>query len=211
MRTCIVNRLTILIVLLTLAVALPGLFYLKGGDSYEFTNLHGHVVTIYNKGIYRFDTLLKAGCFKGGDVGIILFTLPFLIFCLHYDSKHTGSSKSRLLLSSFLSNSLYHSSSAAFGASYNNIFLIYMLYFGLSLFLFIYINTTMDVSKLKINFNKVPLKGFYIFLYLSGFALFLAWLPDIIYSLTNNTTLVNIEVYTTEITYLLDMFVLINY
>ncbi|MNO44500.1 hypothetical protein D3C76_347440 [compost metagenome] len=39
----------------------------------------------------------------------------------------------------------------------------------------------------------------------SGIALFAAWLPDIISSLLNNRSLELIEVYTTEITYVLDM------
>ena len=44
-----------------------------------------------------------------------------------------------------------------------------------------------------------------VFLLISGISLFVAWLPDIITSIVNKTSLDLIEVYTTEITYVLDM------
>ena len=43
------------------------------------------------------------------------------------------------------------------------------------------------------------------FLIVTGVSLFVAWLPDIIASIKNGTSLDLIEVYTTEITYVLDM------
>ncbi len=48
-------------------------------------------------------------------------------------------------------------------------------------------------------------KGMKIFLLTAGIALFVAWLPDIITSIIRGTSLELIEVYTTEITYVLDM------
>jgi hypothetical protein len=48
-------------------------------------------------------------------------------------------------------------------------------------------------------------KGMKIFLVTAGISLFVAWLPDIIASILNKTSLDLIEVYTTEITYVLDM------
>ena len=44
-----------------------------------------------------------------------------------------------------------------------------------------------------------------VFLIISGISLFVAWLPDIITSLVNGKSLTLIEIYTTEITYVLDM------
>lgn len=43
------------------------------------------------------------------------------------------------------------------------------------------------------------------FLLIAGIALFVAWLPDIITSIIRGTSLELLEVYTTEITYVLDM------
>lgn len=48
-------------------------------------------------------------------------------------------------------------------------------------------------------------KGMKAFLLIAGIALFVAWLPDIITSIIRGTSLELLEVYTTEITYVLDM------
>jgi hypothetical protein len=53
--------------------------------------------------------------------------------------------------------------------------------------------------------NTLPYRGVYTFLTLTGIALFVAWLPDIISSLINKRPLALIETYTTEVTYVLDM------
>ncbi|MBZ9608188.1 hypothetical protein G9F73_010265 [Clostridium estertheticum] len=53
--------------------------------------------------------------------------------------------------------------------------------------------------------DVLPYKGIYIFLALTGSALIVAWLPDIINSLVLGRSLGLIEVYTTQITYVLDM------
>ena len=47
--------------------------------------------------------------------------------------------------------------------------------------------------------------GLKIFLVFCGISLFVAWLPDIILSLVNKKSLELIEIYTTQITYVLDM------
>ena len=47
--------------------------------------------------------------------------------------------------------------------------------------------------------------GLKIFLAICGLSLFAAWLPDIIVSLINRKSLELIEIYTTQITYILDM------
>jgi len=57
--------------------------------------------------------------------------------------------------------------------------------------------------------DTLPFKGIYIFLTLIGSALIIAWLPDIINSLVIGRSLEKIEVYTTEITYVLDMGVIV--
>lgn len=48
-------------------------------------------------------------------------------------------------------------------------------------------------------------KGMKAFLFVAGISLLAAWLPDIVTSIINGTSLELIEVYTTEITYVLDM------
>jgi len=62
------------------------------------------------------------------------------------------------------------------------------------------------LKKYQINIPiKVLTNGLKIFLIICGLSLFIAWLPDIITSLLNNKSLALIEIYTTQITYVLDM------
>ena len=52
---------------------------------------------------------------------------------------------------------------------------------------------------------KILTRGLKIFLVFCGLSLFVAWLPDIIVSIINKRSLDLIEIYTTQITYILDM------
>ena len=79
-----------------------------------------------------------------------------------------------------------------------------MVYIGL--FALSFFGLIVGISQIQFN-EKINLsvKGMKIFLIISGISLFIAWLPDIITSLVKGRSLELIEVYTTQITYVLDM------
>ena len=83
------------------------------------------------------------------------------------------------------------------------LFLVYTALFVCSFFVFV-----TGISQLSGEHFEVPdmLSGkvYTVFLVLSGISTFIAWLPDIIFSFGSGR-LELIEVYTTEITYILDM------
>lgn len=83
--------------------------------------------------------------------------------------------------------------------------LVYIALFSSSLFALVLSMLMFDYHQIEQAINIKTYTGFYIFLALTGVALFIAWLPDIISSLMANRPLSLIEVYTTEITYVLDM------
>ena len=84
--------------------------------------------------------------------------------------------------------------------------MIYIALFSSSLFaLIILVKSINTVELRKIQKWINPSKGLSVFLIISGISLFVAWLPDIITSLVNGKSLTLIEIYTTEITYVLDM------
>ena len=65
---------------------------------------------------------------------------------------------------------------------------------------------SIDLKKITENLSsQISSKGIYIFLIITGISLFIAWLPDIISAVMAGRSLSLIEVYTTEITYVLDM------
>ncbi len=61
------------------------------------------------------------------------------------------------------------------------------------------------IIKLNLDNTVKMTKGLKVYLVLTGLALIVAWLPDIIPAIIKGSTLSLIEVYTTEITYVLDM------
>ncbi len=102
---------------------------------------------------------------------------------------------------------LYYSASLAFGVTYNYLHLAYIALFSLCFFgvwLMLIELHTLEVQQGKVCLYPFT-KGMKIFLLIAGISLFVAWLPDIIASIVNKTSLDLIEVYTTEITYVLDM------
>lgn len=121
--------------------------------------------------------------------------------------KKVSSVEYNIRMFEILSLLLYYSASLCFGVTYNSLHLVYILLFGILFFstgiIFLKLHTV-SVRKQKVCSFYVT-KGMKIFLLTAGIALVVAWLPDIIISIVRGTSLELIEVYTTEVTYVLDM------
>jgi uncharacterized membrane protein len=136
---------------------------------------------------------------------MLFFAVPMLTIALFKDIKNRNI-KSKLFLSAVLAAVLYYAAGMVFGVAYNSYHLIYIALFACAFFaLIVSIRKTDTAALQKAIAWSLPSKGISIFLILSGIALFIAWLPDIIPTVIAGTTLPLIEVYTTEITYVLDM------
>ncbi|MCC0684591.1 hypothetical protein KGF39_09480 [Clostridioides sp. ZZV14-6345] len=198
--------LDILIILLLLIVTIAGIYSFNTSHSYEFVNQYGDSIQMWGAGIYAHDSYFKAPIFIGSDVTIILFVVPLSIVTFLRTWKEE-SVENYIRSFGMVSMLLYYSSSIAFGVTYNSLHLVYITLFGVCFF-----STCMLLAKLHtfgIRQEKVCsyhfTKGMKVFLLVAGVSLFVAWLPDIIMSITSGTSLELIEVYTTEITYVLDM------
>lgn len=199
----ILNTLTILLLLI---VTICGICSFNTENSYEFVNQYGDNVRIWGAGIYAHDSFFKAPIFIGSDFTILVFIIPIsTITFIKTRKKQTIEN----YINSFgiLSLLLYYSASLAFGVTYNILHLIYISLFGVCFF-----SVGLMLAKLHtvgIQHKKVCLfhftKGMKSFLLIAGISLFVAWLPDIINSILSGTSLELIEIYTTEITYVLDM------
>lgn len=194
---------TFLIIILSTITSAVGLLYKTSGKAFDFVNQYGYTVKIYGNGLYARDSLFKAATARGTDFTILCVAVPMLIIALILDIKKK-TLKNRLFLTGIISVFMYYSASIAFGITYNILDLVYIALFSSSLFGLIVSITSIDMKEISIN-KSLPYNGIYIFLVLSGVALIVAWLPDIITSLITKSSLKLIEVYTTEITYVLDM------
>lgn len=204
----ILHTVTFLIIAFGIITSVTGLFYTNGGEAYNFINQYGDTVKIYGDGLYAHDSYFMAPIFRGTDLTILFFAVPALIIALVKDVQKKKL-KSRLFLTSVISIFTYYSASIAFGITYNVLHLVYIALFSTSLFGLIISMISINKEQISTSLeNKLPLKGIYIFLTLVGASLFVAWLPDIISSLVSGRSLQSIEVYTTQITNVLDMGVL---
>lgn len=179
--------------------AVLGILSMNFTYAHDFVNQYGHTVSIFGYGIYANDSYFKAPISIGADWCILFVLVPmFLYTYLQYRKKCDTVSEIKLI--SVYAVAFYYAASIAFGVTYNQIFLVYVCLFTCSLFgMFAHIRRVNVQQKITVT------KGLSAFLIVAGIALIVAWLPDIISAMLTGGTLPLIGVYTTEITYVLDM------
>lgn len=201
-----IDVLNIIVILLSAIITISGLFSFNTDNSYEVINQYGENIKIWGTGIYAHDSYFKAPIFIGSDFTVLTVVIPSAII-IFFRLKKKPTIEYYIRNFSLVGLLLYYSASLAFGVTYNQLHLLYIILFGACFYLFALLFLKLyDIHHIK---NKVCQyhisNGIKVFLIISGISLFVAWLPDIITSLINGKSLELIEVYTTEITYVLDM------
>jgi hypothetical protein len=195
--------LTLLVAILAAVYAGIGLFSNGGPGAYKFTTLRGQTVEIYGQGIYRNDAAFRAPIFRGTDAVTLFVCIPVLLIALVWYRR--GSLRGGLLLTSMLAFFLYNSISLAFGASFNNILLLYIASLSLSFFALVLAFMNIDLATLAARTSpKLPRIWIAIFLFVAGLSV-LVWLMDIVVSLSSGTPPLTLGPYTTEVTYVFDL------
>lgn len=193
------DYLAVITIVLVFVTSMAGLLSINFTKAYDFVNQYGHIVEMYGYGIYANDTYFQAPISIGTDICTLFVGVPLFIFAyMNYSKK--GDVVSRLKLISIYAAVFYYAASLAFGLTYNRLFLVYVALFGCSLF-----GMFRHICNIKLEKVVTVSKGLRVFLILSGVALIVAWLPDVIPSAISGGTLSLIGVYTTNITYVLDM------
>lgn len=197
--------LVFLIILCSIFSSSVGLFYSTGGTPFDFINQYGDTVKIYGDGLYAHDSFFMAPILRGTDFSILFFAVPLLLIAWILDIRK-NSYGNRLFLISVISTFLYYSLNLVFGVTYNSLHLVYIANFSVSLFGLMM--AVVSINRFQIGEKRgkpLPYKGIYVFLLLSGAALILAWIPDIVISLISGRSLALIEIYTTSVTNVLDI------
>ena len=203
-----IDVLGIFTILLLILITITGLLSFNTDHSYFVTNQYGNDVRLLGSGIYSHDSYFKAPIFIGSDFTMLFLVVPLMILALVIDIRNR-TLISKLALIAINAVVLYYATSIAFGIVYNAFHLLYIALFSCSLFSLVTLIIGIDTNALQNALSwQLPSKGIRAFLLFSGFSLIIAWLPDIIPTIISGTTLPLIEVYTTEITYVLDMGVL---
>jgi hypothetical protein len=188
---------------LALISSATGLFWQNTGETFMFTTLYGQVVEIYGQGLYRYDTLFKAPLLRGTDAVILFFALPLLVVALTW--ARGGNLPGQLLLAGVLSFFVYNATSLAFGVAYNRLFLLYLVYFPVSLFALITACISIDIPALAERISpQFPRRLTGIFLIIAGCSVFV-WLIIIIGAILQGEVPEGIDSFATEVTYFLDL------
>lgn len=186
-----------LIVVLALVATGMGLFDGTPGQPYEFTNHRGETVTINGRGLYRYDSVSMAAQQQANDMVTLVVGLPLLAMSTWFAFR--GSLRGRLLLTGTLAFFLYTYMSMAMLTSYNELFLVYVGLFTLSLHAFVLSMLSFDLEELPRRFSdRLPRGWIAGLLFFVGGFLLLAWIGRIVPSallgepaeLENTTTLV---------------------
>jgi hypothetical protein len=182
---------------LALFAAGAGLFWPGGGQPYPYTNHRGEAVLINGRGLYFYDTVSSAAQMQGNDLVTLAVGLP-LLACSAWLALR-GSLRGRLLLSGTLGFFLYTYMSMSMLTAYNELFLVYVALFALSLFAFILSMLSFDLADLPRHFSeRLPRRWIAGSLFTIGGFLLIAWLARIVPALLqsrdpaleNTTTLV---------------------
>lgn len=201
-----VIALSLLVALLALVAAAAGLFGQAGAPT-TFTNLFGQEVTLYGRGLYRHDSLMTGAGFLGQDAVVLFLGIPLLLFAAHLYRR--GSLRGALLLTGVLGYFLYVYVSMAFGAAYNNLFLVYVALSSASLFGFVLAFASIDLEALA---NRVaagmPSRGPALFMFAGGAATLLIWGGPLLEAMLDGVAPDLVQSYSTAVTYAFDLAVI---
>ncbi len=191
------------VAILALIASGVGLFGRGEGEPFTFTTLHGQTIEIYGRGLYRYEWAFKAPVLRGADVILLFLGIPVLIIAILLYRR--GSLRGGFLLTGTLSCFLYNAASMAFGAAYNSLFLLYIVYFSASLYAFILAFRMMDLEALPTYISSdLPHRGIAIFIMLSGLSTGV-WLMDIIAAMFEGGVPANVASYATDVTAVIDI------
>lgn len=197
----------ILIVTTTIFASGFGLFWLEGPGKFTFTSIHGQQVEIYGRGLYRFESFFKAPILRGADAILLFVGVPLLILSVILYLR--GSLRGEFLLTGLFACFLYNAASIGFGAFYNNLFLVYLVYFSASIYAFILAVTSFDYTHLPDRISPdFPHKTIAIFLFIAGLSP-VVWLIEPVFALMEGTYPQNLAHYTTDVTTMIDVGVIL--
>jgi hypothetical protein len=200
----IVIVLSSLVALLAAIAAATGLFLKDDGTPFLFTTLRGQTAQIFGQGLYEYDTLFIGAGFRGQDAVALFLGVPLLVISIVLYQR--GSVSGQLLLTGTLGYFLYLYASMALGASYNRLFLLYIVIFSASLFAFIQVFSSVNLDLVASQIPAgLPRRGLAIFMFAAGFVTLVVWDAPLVVALIKGGPPDRMDSYTTMVTYALDL------
>lgn len=141
---------------------------------------------INGRGLYRYDTVSAAAQMHANDLVTLMVGLPLL--ATGWSLARRGSLRGQLLLTGTLSFFLYSAMSMCVGTTYNELFLVYVALWSLSLWAFSLSLLSFDVPTLPQRFSEhLPRRSISGLLFATGSFLLITWLGRIVPPLLQGT------------------------
>jgi hypothetical protein len=202
------RRLPGLVVAVGAAVAAVGLLWRPSGDPVPVLTSRGQAVQLAGDGLYRYDTVFIAANNTAVDAVVLAFGVPLVVNA--WRQYRDGSPRGTLLLAGALGYLLYVYANYALGVAYNPLYLAYVTLLAASLFGFVAALNEMNRAALAAAAEdpRVPHRSLAWFLLASAAVTAVAWLQPLVTALLHGTAPELLDVYTTTVTYSLDLAVI---
>jgi hypothetical protein len=195
--------------LVAAASAVIGLLWRTSGQPVSVMTTRGQSAELAGDGLYRYDTVFAAAGNTAVDAVVLVLAVPLLLLAWRWH--RTGSPRGSLLLTGVLGYLLYQYANYALGVAYNPVYLAYVVALSASLFGFIaaFITTDRPALVAAAADPRLPHR------FLSGFLLVAAavtavvWLQPLLTALLSGTAPDRLDVYTTPVTFSLDLAVIV--
>jgi hypothetical protein len=212
-RERMLAKLLLLAAICAVLSAAGGLFWQEPGEPFDFTSVRGATVRMFGRGLYRLDTAFKAPINRGTDAAILALAVPAAALVLVGLRKAGRGSPAhvatRLNAAGVSSVFLYNAAHLTFAVTYNRLALLYIAYFSASLFAFIAAMLSIKAEELKPAFERdFPRRRVAAFLATGGLSV-CVWLVEIVASTVKGGAPSNLEPYTAEATYGIDLGVIL--
>lgn len=190
------------------AAAAAGLLWRGSGESFSVTTLRGQAAEIYGRGLYENDTLFVVGNNAGSDLVTLLIALPLLAIATRMFLR--GSLRGQLLLLGTFGYFVYYGAGYALGAvAFNELFLVYVATFSLSVFGLVAAFASVDRRRLALVVESFPRRFVGRFMIASGVVTLAIWLMEPVGSLLTGDVPKRLGTHTTLFTHALDIGVIV--
>jgi hypothetical protein len=189
-------------------VAATGLLRRPSGDPLPVVTPRGQVAQLAGDGLYRHDTVFTAANNTAVDAVVLAFGIPLVVTA--WLRQQQGSPRGSLLLTGALGYLLYVYATYALGVAYNPLYLAYVTLLAASLFGLVAAVAATDRAALAAAAADpgLPHRALSRFLLTSAAVTAVVWLQPLVTALLRGRPPELLDVYTTPVTYSLDLAVI---
>ena len=198
-----VVRLVWLIAGLALVATLAGLLAPDGSGPATVQTVHGEQVELYDRGLYRRDSLFKGASNVGTDVVTLAVAIPLLIGATMAYGR--GWQRGGLLLLGALAWFLYVYGTYAVSVAFNELFLVYVALASASLFAFVLLWRRVEPDGIGAHVPDAVRRRTAALMIASGALTFVVWTLPLLAAITSGDAPKCLDASTTMVTDALDL------